>query len=170
MINDHNILFALQRVGCDGYFCFRFGFVCPSTGLLWFLSIWSLSFQQVCLCMCCVLDLTATLQLHAGLLILKLLDPGSGAHSHTDIHTHAVHTHSDTDTRRHTDTRTHGHKDMGIARVVVIDGFPLTLITTLSQKSWSCGMGSKVPTPRYWLGLFPSSSSWLANLGRDLFN
>jgi len=89
-------------------------------------------------------------------------------HIHTLTYTHTPCIHTQTQT--HADTQTHGHKDMGIARVVVIDGFPLTLITTLSQKSWSCGMGSKVPTPRYWLGLFPSSSSWLANLGRDLFN
>jgi hypothetical protein len=50
-----------------------------------------------------------------------------------------------------------------------MDGKLLTLITTRSQKSWSCGMGSKVPTPGNWpFGLSPSSSSWLANLGRDL--
>lgn len=44
-----------------------------------------------------------------------------------------------------------------------------TLMTTLSQKSWSCGIGSKwacvPPKPRP----APPSSSWLLNLGNDLW-
>lgn len=44
----------------------------------------------------------------------------------------------------------------------------LTLMTTRSQKSWSCGIGSKWawPPPNPWPA--PPSSSWLLNFGRDL--
>jgi len=58
----------------------------------------------------------------------------------------------------------------------------LTLIVTLSQKSWSCGIGSNValpeqcwgwpcvrPVPRFAPGPQPSSS-WVLSFGSDLYN
>lgn len=59
---------------------------------------------------------------------------------------------------------------MGAGRVDggAMDGLH-TLMTTLSQKSWSCGIGSKCagcawnPVPA------PPSSSWLLSLGNDLW-
>jgi hypothetical protein len=44
----------------------------------------------------------------------------------------------------------------------------LTLMTTRSQKSWSCGMGSKCCTPVNWLWGVGPSSSWLLSFGSDL--
>jgi len=53
-------------------------------------------------------------------------------------------------------------------KIKTIKCFSLTLMTTLSQKSWSCGMGSKCVTPVYWVWGFVPSSSWLLSFGSDL--
>lgn len=51
--------------------------------------------------------------------------------------------------------------------IIIINIFLLTLITTRSQKSWSCGMGSNCGTSLF-LESEPSSS-WLLNFGNDLY-